>query len=87
VVFLNVTNAIGTMISNGTQWTGDPLTTLLVIFIFLFIIGIIFHIPMDILAGIMLIPATVIASAYSQFVIFLAILIISIAWIIARLWL
>jgi hypothetical protein len=42
---------------------------------------------MDILAGIMLIPATVIASAYSQFVIFLAILIISIAWIIARLWL
>jgi len=86
-MFINTTESIGTIIQAGTQSvTGSLFLTLLMIFIFLVIIGIIFSIPLEFISIILLPFCLACASHYGNFVAPVAIILIYVSTIITKNW-
>jgi len=88
MVFINETGIIGTIIAAGTQnVTGNLFITLLVVLIFLIVIGIMFSIPLEFIAILILPICLASGSYYHNFVAPLGIIIIYIATLITKNWL
>ena len=87
MVLYNSSSFIGLIIDSGTSsLTGDLQLTLFLIFIFLMVIGLMFNLPIEYLA-IVIIPITLtMAVYYSIFWIPLLIIIIYVATIITKNW-
>lgn len=86
--FVNQTETIGLILNAGTQsLTGDLVATLLVVFAFLIILCLMFSIPLEFTAIIMLPLTLATAAYYSDFLVILIVLGIYLCTILAKNWL
>lgn len=88
MVFLNTSETLGLVIASGTQsLTGDIFLTLLLILIFLIVVCLMFSIPLEFTA-IIILPICISAGAYySSFVAPLGIILIYLATLLTKNWL
>jgi len=88
MAFINTTDIIGVIIGEGTKnATGNLMATLLFIFLFLIVVCIMFGIPLEFIAVILLPICLASASYYSDFFKPLIVIIIYVSMIIAKNWL
>lgn len=86
--FINETGVIATIMAAGTQTlTGSMVATLFLILIVLFAIAIMFRIPLEYLAIIILPFCLSIGAYYSSFMIPIIVILIYLAMILAKNWL
>lgn len=86
--FINQTGVIGTIMESGTNsLTGSMVATLFFILMFLITIALVFGIPLEFMAIIILPFCLAVGSYYSNFYIPIILIIIFVASIIAKNWL
>lgn len=85
--FINTTDVIGVILASGAQTvTGDIVSALMVIFLFLAVIALMFGIPLEFTAVIIL-PLTIATAAYySDFMALLIVLGIYLCTLLAKNW-
>lgn len=85
--FINTTDVIGVILASGAQTvTGDIVSALMMIFLFLAVIALMFGIPLEFTAVIML-PLTIATAAYySDFMALLIVLGIYLCTLLAKNW-
>ena len=88
MIFINATESIGQIITNGTLGvTGNIVATMLVIFMILVVIGMMFQIPLEFIVVFMLPFCIAIAAFYTNFMILIVLILIFVSMIIAKNWL
>lgn len=88
MVFINTTDIIGVIIGQGTEnATGSLMATLLFILLFLIVICLMFSIPLEFIAVIILPICLASASYYSDFFKPLIVILIYVSMIVAKNWL
>jgi len=86
-MFINVTESIGVILQAGTQnITGSIFATLLLILMFLFVIAIMFSIPLEYISILILPYCLACASYYGNFVAPVGIILIYVSTIITKNW-
>lgn len=86
-LFINVTESIGQIITNGTTIvTGSIVATLFIILIILIVLAFMFQIPLEFLGMFILPFCLVLASFYGVFLLAVIIFIIFVSLIIAKNW-
>jgi len=88
VIFINETGVIGSILAAGTQnLTGSIMATLFFVLIFLVVICIMFNIPLE-FAALLLLPFCLgVGAFYSSFIIPITIILIFVSALVAKNWL
>lgn len=86
--FINATDTIGTILESGTtSLTGSMVATLFFILLFLMVIALMFGIPLEFLAVLILPFCIAVGAFYSNFLLPTIIILLYVAMIIAKNWL
>lgn len=87
MIFVNATESLGVILSQGTTTvTGSIVATLFIILLFLIVVALMFSIPLEFLAVLILPFCLGIGAFYGDFIIPITLILIYVSTIIAKNW-